>query len=306
MTTRPGGEDARSERELAAAFMAARPRLLRVAYSIGGGLAAAEDAASECWLRLRRADAAERIADVEAWCVVAVARIALDDARSARARREEYVGPWLPEPLVETAPDPADRVTLDEQVSYSLLVVLDALSPAERTAWLLHDVFGLPFAEVAVTVGRTPAAVRKLASKARSKVREHEATTVGDPEEHRAAVTAFALAAATGDVGTLLTVLDPGVVCTSDGGGVVSAARRPVIGADHVARFILGLAQRGQRTGQVTTFTLVNGLLGAVVTNAGGGKEAVLSMTVGRDGRIARIDLVRNPMKLGCDAPGPS
>lgn len=158
---------------LAAAYAEARPRLTRMAYAMLGSHAEAEDVVADCWLRLAAANAREPVRDVEGWAVVAVARGALDTLRSARSRRETYVGPWLPEPLLTaagTAPDPADRVTLDESVSFALLVVLERLSPAERTAWVLHDLFRLEFPEVAEIVGRTPAAVRQLASRARRHV----------------------------------------------------------------------------------------------------------------------------------------
>ena len=148
-------------------FAQARPRLLRLAYSELGDVGEAEDVVQEAWLRLERADA-EAIENLDGWLTTVVARLALDRLRSARARRETYVGPWLPEPLVSD--DPADRVTLDESVSYALLTVLEQLSPAERTAFVLHDVFDVPFGDVAEVVGRTPEAVRQLASRARRHV----------------------------------------------------------------------------------------------------------------------------------------
>src|SRR3954451_21836274 len=137
--------------ELAETFDRARPRLVRVAYAVLGSASDAEDVVSDAWLRLVSTDQRQEILDVEAWGVVAVARLALDLLKSARVRREQYVGPWLPEPVVQTEDDPADRVTLDESVSYALLVVLETLSPAERTALVLHDLFVMPFAEFAVT-----------------------------------------------------------------------------------------------------------------------------------------------------------
>ena len=172
------------EDELAAEYTRIRPRLLRAAYALLGTYAEAEDVVADTWLRLAAADQRERVSDVEAWAVVAVSRRALDVLRSARVQREAYVGPWLPEPLIERLPgpavppslaasqaDPADQVTLDESVSYALMVVLETLTPAERTAWVLHDLFGVPFPEVAGVVGRDPAAVRQLAARARAHVR---------------------------------------------------------------------------------------------------------------------------------------
>jgi RNA polymerase sigma-70 factor (ECF subfamily) len=143
--------------------------MIRVAYGLLGDLGEAEDVVQEAWIRLR--GVREPIEDVEGWLVVAVSRLALDVLRSARRRREEYVGEWLPEPLVG-APDPADRVTLDESLSMAMLVVLETLSPAERAVFVLHEVFGVPLTEVASTLGRSPAAVRQLASRARKHVHD--------------------------------------------------------------------------------------------------------------------------------------
>lgn len=174
--------------------------------------------------------------------------MALDVATSARARRERAAGQWLPEPVptalfagTAAAPvDPADRVTLDDAVSGALLVVLEAMTPAERVAFVLHDVFAVPFHEIAEVVGRSPAATRQLATSARRHVREHRSALVGD-EEHASAVRSFLAAAATGDLHQLTAALAPGVTLRSDGGGVVNVAQRVVHGPDRVARFLLGL-----------------------------------------------------------------
>ena len=283
------------ETELAETFTRARARLVRVAYAVLGSSADAEDVVSDCWFRLQAANAREPVADVDAWCTVTTARLALDLLRSARVRRESYVGPWLPEPLVGVANDPADRVTLDESVSFALMVVLETLSPAERTTFVLHDLFGLPFAEVASIVGRTPAAVRQLASRARAHVAERAPRLDVTPSEHDATVAAFAVAAAGGDMAGLLRVLDPDVVLTSDGGGVVSAARRPILGADKVSRFLFGLSQKvteGQRLDVVT----VNGATGLAFYD-GEQITIVISFTV-QGALITRLDFVLAPDKL--------
>jgi RNA polymerase sigma-70 factor (ECF subfamily) len=280
--------------QLAAAYQAARPRLVRVAYAVLGVHSEAEDVVADVWLRLAAADERDPIRDVDAWATVAVARAALDALRSARMRRESYVGPWLPEPVV-TDSDPADRVTLDDAVSFALLVVLETLTPAERTAWVLHDLFGLPFAEIAPVVGRSADAVRQLASRARVHVRSQTPRVAVDPSEHDRVVGEFLRAAAGGGLPALVATLDPEVVLTSDGGGVVSAARRPVLGADRVARFLLGIAGKAGPNDRIAPLT-VNGAAGLGLYQ-GADLSAVLSLVV-TNGRVARIDLIRAPAKL--------
>jgi RNA polymerase sigma-70 factor (ECF subfamily) len=200
------------------------------------------------------------------------------------------------------AADPADQVTLDDQVSYALLVVLETLTPAERTAFVLHDLFGLPFEEVAAVVGRSPGAVRQLASRARRHVRARGAPPTVDAAEHRKVVSAFAVAATSGDLATLIKVLDPEVVLVSDGGGAVTSARRPVLGADRVARFLLGILAKAGPGDYVRTAD-VNGAPGFAVYQ-GGTLVTVVSLTVA-GGRVARLDLVRAPDKLPRGAAHP-
>jgi RNA polymerase sigma-70 factor (ECF subfamily) len=272
-------------------FAQARPRLLRLAYSELGDVGEAEDVVQEAWLRLQRVDA-EAIENLDGWLTTVVARLALDRLRSARARRETYIGPWLPEPLVSDD-DPADRVTLDESVSYALLTVLEQLSPAERTAFVLHDVFDLPFGDVAEVVGRTPEAVRQLASRARRHVKAEHPRFAASRDEHDRAVRAFGQAVAEGDLEGLVAVLDPDVVWTSDGGGRAFASRRPLHGAARVAR---GWAALGRKAVRELIEVKLNGRLGLAVLG-GDGHRAALSFVVS-DGRITRIDAVRNPEKL--------
>jgi RNA polymerase sigma-70 factor, ECF subfamily len=283
------------EAELAEAYARARPRLVRVAYTVLGSTSDAEDVVSDGWLRLVGADAREPVLDVEAWATVAVARLALDVLRSARVRREHYVGPWLPEPMVEAGGDPADRVTLDESVSYALLVVLESLSPAERTSWVLHDVFEVPFNDVADIVGRSPAAVRQLAARARRHVADTGQRLAVSSAEHDAAVNAFLAASAGGDLGGLMRVLDPDVVLTSDGGGVVNAARRPVTGADRVGRFVLGVADNITADQQLLTVA-VNGTAGLAVVDHDR-ITIVVAFTV-QNAKITRLDFILAPDKL--------
>jgi RNA polymerase sigma-70 factor, ECF subfamily len=271
-------------------FAQARPRLLRLAYSELGDVGEAEDVVQEAWLRLERSDV-EAIENLDGWLTRVVARLALDRLRSARARRETYVGPWLPEPL--TSEDPADRVTLDESVSYALLAVLEQLSPAERTAFVLHDVFDMPFGDVADVVGRTPEAVRQLASRARRHVRHEGPRFAASRDEHDSAVRAFARAVVGGNLEGLVAVLDPDVVWTSDGGGRATAARKPVHGGTRVAGAWVSFSPRFLHEPMEIE---LNGRLGLVIPGRDG-HRAALSFVVS-DGRITRIDSVRNPDKL--------
>ncbi len=292
----------RAEEDLADRFERLRPHLLRVAYSQLGELGEAEDVVQEAWLRLGRVDAPS-IGDLRAWLTTTVARLALDALGSARARRERYVGQWLPEPLLAPdtsgpSQDPADRVTLDESVSFALLVVLERLSPAERTAFVLADVFGLPFEEIAAIVGRSPAACRQLASRARAHVTENRPRFPADEQRHGQVVRAFAAAVAGGDMADLLRVLAPTAVMRSDGGGRVNAARRPLQGAERVARAVLALA-RTMGPADVREVS-VNGLLGLLVD--AGAERTVCAFTVDA-GQIVAVDLVRNPDKLRLTAP---
>ncbi|WBB62740.1 RNA polymerase sigma factor SigJ [Streptomyces sp. WMMC500] len=285
------------EDELARAFEDERPRLLRVAYSTTGSLAEAEDCVQESWLRLRRLPDPGAIRDLRGWLTTVVGRQALDALGSARSRRERYVGTWLPEPLVEPAgaeaSDPAERVTLDESVSMALLVMLDELSPAQRTAFLLHDVFGLPFDQVAEVVGRTPAAVRQLASRARRHIEQSRPHTPAPRAEQWRLVHAFAAACREGDLEALVRLLDPEVTWRGDGGGLVASLPGVVRGARDVARGLIALGPLPAGTSHVVT---VNGAAGLVFYEPEG-MVSVASFTVD-GGRITAIDVQRNPEKL--------
>lgn len=279
-----------------------RRSLLGLCYRLLGTVADAEDAVQETYVRWLRLSGDERAAirNPGAWLTRVAGRVCLDMLGSARARRERYVGEWLPEPvpgdspLAASAPvDPIDRVTLDDAVSMALLVVLDALTPAERVAFVLHDVFGVPFAEIAETVGRSPEATRQLASQARRHVREQRAGAA-TREQHDAVARAFAAATATGDLDALVAVLDPGVVLRSDGGGRASAARRPVEGADRVARFLLGLP-RLEPDAVITAIETPEGL--GILATLDGLPSALVSLSV-RNGVVADVYIMRNPDKL--------
>ena len=284
--------------ELAAAYTRARPRLVRIAYAVTGSHAEAEDVVSDCWLRLVTAHADTPVKDIEAWGTVVVTRRALDTLRSARVRRETYIGPWLPEPWIDTPPpaDPAKRVTLDDRVSFALMVMLETLSPPERTAWVLHDLFDMQFTEVARIVGRTPAAVRQLAARARKRVAAGTPRLQVDPDTHQAVVAAFRRASIGGDLPTLMAMLDPDVKLTSDGGGQVRAARRPVHGADRVARMLIGLA-KFLTPNHLPSPARVNGAPGLALLQ-GNDCDFVISLTLDGE-RITRVDMIRAPDKLG-------
>ncbi len=277
----------------------ARPRLLAVAFRLLGDAAEAEDAVQEAYARWLRLDQGERdaVRVPAAWLTTATSRICLDVLGSARRRRESYVGPWLPEPLPAhspvAVPDPAEAAELAESVDLALLLALETLTPAQRVAWVLHDVFAVPFDEVAHAVGRTPQACRTLASAARRAIRGDRRVTA-TPQEHERAVAAFQVACLTGDVAALVEVLDPSVVLTSDGGGLVSAARRPVRGADAVARFLLGLLAR--RAGAQVDVGSVGGRTVAVVSEHGT-VDTVLALGVA-DGVVSDVWVMRTPRKL--------
>ncbi|GII94725.1 RNA polymerase sigma factor SigJ [Sinosporangium siamense] len=275
-------------------FQDHRPHLWGVAYRIVGTVTDADDAVQETWLRWRQVDHAG-VEDPRAYLTTVVSRICYDLLTSAKAKREAYVGEWLPEPVVDQL-GPDEQVALDESVGLALLAVMERLTPAERTSLVLHDVFAVPYDEIADIVGRTPDAVRQLASRARRRVREYAPQGTVDRAEHLRAVEAFAVAATTGDLPGLVAVLDPKVVWRSDGGGLVVAARVPVVGAETVARLISKAIQRWSAEFD-TEMREINGAPGFVLWNKGGGVDSVLSLVVA-DGRIIEIGLVRNPEKL--------
>ncbi|MFW6691633.1 RNA polymerase sigma factor SigJ [Streptomyces sp. MAR4 CNX-425] len=284
-----------TEELLARSFEANRPRLLRVAYTMTGSLVEAEDCVQEAWLRLRRLDDPGTVRDLTAWLTTTVSRLALDALSSARARREQYVGTWLPEPLVaDDSHDPADRVTLDESVSMALLVVLERLSPAERTAFVLHDVFSVPFPEIAEVVGRSAAAVRQLASRARRQVEDGRPRTPATEAEQRELVDAFTAACQDGDLPGLIALLDPDVVLRGDGGGKVATLQHIEREAARVAPMILA---HSDTVGPLDIRPVeVNGAAGLTIRGADG-QLSVMSFTVDA-GRISAIDIMRNPDKL--------
>jgi RNA polymerase sigma-70 factor (ECF subfamily) len=259
-----------------------------------GSLSEAEDAVQESWFRLNRSETSE-VENMRAWLTTVVARVSLDMLRSRRARSEEPVGSNLPEPVVTLPPNgPEDEAVLADSVGLALLVVLDTLTPAERLAFVLHDIFGMPFEEIAPIVERTPAATRQLASRARRRVRG--ATPVAEPDlrRQREVVDAFLAAARSGNFEALVEVLDPDVVFRADRGRMQIAGALPVTsGAAAVAEQVLARAPNFARFARPA---IVNGSAGLIVVP----KDrpiAVLGFTI-TDGRIAEIDLVADPDKL--------
>jgi RNA polymerase sigma-70 factor (ECF subfamily) len=289
------------------AIMSERRQLINLAYRLLGSLADAEDVVQETYARWYAMSPRQRdgIESPGAWLTKVSGRICLDLLGSARARRESYVGEWVPEPLPDRTEwiggrsgganvDPADRVTLDESITMAFLVVLESMTPAERVAFILHDVFRYPFAEVAEVVGRTPAACRQLASSARRRV--HASQEFATPKARQAdVVRAFKEAWEAKDVEALVGLLDPDATAIGDGGGLVSAALHPVEGGDRIAH---GLVHVFDHAASVVTFLerTVNGQPG-LVAQQDGVTISVIAFDVAGD-RIKRIWAVRNPEKL--------
>ncbi len=281
-------------------FEAHRSYLTAVAYRMLGNRAEAEDAVQDAWLRYSQQTG--EIRDTRGWLTTVTARICLDQLNSARVRRNAYPGEWLPAFVVEPDADPADRAEMADQVSIALLVVLEKLTPEQRVAFVLHDAFGVPFDEVAAVLDSTPAAARQHASRGRKAVAEGQVRHTAGLAEQRKVLTAFLTAAQDGDMRTLAAVLAPDVVAIGDGGGVVRAALRPVLGAERVARFFIGLVSH--RLAGVTDLkvelVLVNGSAALMLSGAhpDGSRLLVVVAIAVDEGRITGIYNQQNPEKL--------
>ena len=287
MTSEPGAEPEDP-------FVTHRGLLFTVAYEMLGSAADAEDVLQESWLRWADVDRA-RVQDPRAYLVRMVTRQSLNLLRTASRRREEYVGPWLPEPVL-TAPDVADDVVLAESVSLAMLTVLETLGPTERAVFVLHEVFDVPFDEIADAVGKTPAAVRQIAHRARDHVAARRPRAAVDASEHDRVVQRFIAVMNTGDVQGLMDVLAPDVVSVTDSGGLVRhAARRPLVGADRVVAFLQGSIAKLDTALAVVPLH-INGMLAAGI-QLGGELMAAVSFDV-EDGRITQVFSVANPAKL--------
>lgn len=271
-------------------FAAQRPRLLGLAYRMVGSLADAEDIVAEAWARWWATDRST-LASPEAWLTTVTTRVAIDWLRSARRSREAYVGPWLPEPLV-TEPGPEESAELADSLTLGFLAVLDRLEPVERAVFLMADVFSVPFADIAASVDKSPEACRQIASRARRKLR---ASGPRPRRGDRHSVDELLMALWTGDMVAVLERLAPDVVCITDGGANRRAARRPVVGAARVGRFLANLAHRFQEQLSVTPVT-VNGEPG-IVARLDGQIDFVAAFEV-EGGAVRTIRLVRNPDKL--------
>jgi RNA polymerase sigma-70 factor (ECF subfamily) len=275
------------------AFVAHRNLLFTVAYEMLGSAADAEDVLQETWLRWVKVDLAQ-VRDQRAYLVRITTRQALNRLRTMKRRKEAYVGPWLPEPLL-TAPDMTENLELAESVSMALMLVLETLSPTERAVFVLREAFDVSYDEIAAAVDKSPAAVRQIAHRARQHVDARRPRTAVPPGQTRAALESFQRALETGDLQGLLDVLAPEVVLVSDGGGLKQAALRPIIGADKVVRFMVGSLAKNTSPVSVAP-AVVNGNP-ALVLRLAGEIDGVMAIRM-EDARITGLYYVRNPEKL--------
>ena len=263
-------------------------------YRMLGSRSDAEDVVQDAYLRFA---GAQDVHNAEAFLVTVVTRLCLDRLKSARAQREVYVGPWLPEPVFDAEGLSADTATeLADDLSFALLLALDRLSPLERAAFLLHDVFDTPFSEIAAMLDRTEASCRQLASRARRAVRDNRPAPAAPPDNHARLLQAFGEAVASGNVARLAELLRADAVALTDGGGRKTAARNPIIGADKIARFFIGLAAKNAGHDIRIEPAMINGAFGALLY-LDGELDHTMSMAISGE-KIAAIYIVRNPDKL--------
>jgi RNA polymerase sigma-70 factor (ECF subfamily) len=279
---------------LAEQFEAERPQLRRIAYRMLGTLDEADDAVQEAWIRLSRTDDSS-VENLGAWLTTVVSRVCLDMLRTRRSRREEFVGSWMPEPIVavDGAPTPEEEALIADGVGLALYIVLETLAPAERLAFVLHDMFALPFDEIAPIVGRTPETARQLARRARKRIQDAKLEPDVELAEQKRVVDAFLSAAREGDFDTLLELLDPGVVLRVDAGPGSPLAQPPIVGAAQV----LAEAKKWSAMAPHSRPAIVNGVAGAVVGRPDGTVFSVVALTI-VNGRINAIDFVADPAKL--------
>lgn len=273
-----------------------RSRLLGLAYRMLGSVTDAEDVLQDAYVRIHQL---EDVVNLEAFLVTTVTRLCLDHLKSARARRETYVGPWLPEPVLDTAVmSPQTALELADELSFAMMLVLERLSPSERAAFVLYDIFDVGFSEIASIIGKSEAACRQLASRARKAMRAVPPAAEVSVERQSRLLVAFGAALSSGDVSELTALLRADAILLSDGGGIRQAALKPIEGADRVARFLFGAARKlgGGASTLQSEARMVNGALG-VVTYIDDKVEQVMSILA--DGnRIAAVYVIRNPQKL--------
>jgi len=276
-----------------------RPLLFSIAYRMIGSVSEAEDIVQEAFLRYHRAQPAD-VENPKAYLSAVTTRLAIDHLRSARARREEYVGPWLPEPLVvdESAADPSAQAELADSLSLAFLVLLERLTPVERAAFLLREVFAYPYDEIAEVIGKSEANARQLVSRARRHVDDERPRFEVDREAHEELTDRFLAASQNGDTEGLIELLAEDVYTYADGGGKAQAPRRMLHGRERVARFMVGIARPDRGIEAVTLHpVLVNGVPGRLARDGEGNAVAVLSLDVA-DGLITAVRIVANPDKL--------
>ena len=271
-----------------------RGRLLGLAYRMLGSRSDAEDVVQDAYLRFA---GAQDVHNAEAFLVTVVTRLCLDRLKSARAQREVYVGPWLPEPVFDAEGLSADTATeLADDLSFALLLALDRLSPQERAAFLLHDVFDRPFSEIAAMHDRTEASCRQLASRARRAVRDDRPAPAVPPDSHTRLLQAFGEAVASGNIARLAELLRADAVALTDGGGRKTAALNPIVGAERIARFFIGLAAKNAGHDLRVEPAMINGAIGALLY-LDGELDHTMSLAISGE-KIAAIYIVRNPDKL--------
>jgi RNA polymerase sigma-70 factor (ECF subfamily) len=285
-----------ADKDAADGFETHRRYLTGLAYRMLGSLAEAQDVVQEAYLRWHRAVRAD-VVDARAFLSRTATRLCLDQLKSARVRHEDYIGPWLPEPIVDDAALAAERAAdYTHDLSVALMMILERLSPLERAAFLLHDVFDLHFDEVAATLDRSAIACRQLAARARARVRASRPRFRPSQQECERLASAFGIAAQSGDATTLAKLLADDVIYYADAGGRATSARRPIVGRDKVTRLIAGLAKKGGPTIQKVRPSQINGAPGFIIERPDG---EVLTMAFDfRDGLIANIYVVINPDKL--------
>jgi len=282
------------------AFEEVRPDLLRLAYRMTGGRAEAEDIVQDAWMRWDRADTSD-IRNPRAWLSRTVARLSIDHLRKIKTRRETYVGPWLPEPVVTDMPvnepeEPGHAIEVAQDVSWALMSVLETLKPEERAAFLLREAFDMAYAELAATLGKSEEACRQMVSRAKARLRENRPRFEATDKEHEELLLAFADAARIGDVAALTRLLTPNAALTSDGGGKVSAALRVVTGAEEVAKLVAHISVNADALAGDVTPVRINNRPGFMILLEGT-IDVSYSIDV-ENGRIAALYIMRNPDKL--------